>query len=431
MNNLPHAQWFDELFALNKITRYIATLKASDGGYIRLPQPIELQAGDEVEWIGQMDSSADGSRFLFDGASPSDRCYVGLYTDGKIGYNNTTTTAHKLDGVSFPQSSILPNDSAVHSVKLTVLTTCYIGNICAAYNGAGSTDQAFLGLIVRRNGNVIHNISTDVAKGTTIIPNLAQPLGVELYSDNPFGVANAGTLTKLADGSWALQYEGGHPNNVANGARILNFPVTPNKSYLFKVEASEDINLAIYNSSYGLISSGVNEVLFTTTQNVVLLYVAPRTPNDIIFKKPSIKEAPHWAEYINVTDDNKERYTFDSERNAWVGENLLPNDFSDATWVYSEGWQKVNDNLAQIPDIGSRLIYIPIKRPSKYLVRVRGTNNTLRHYDGSAYGTGLENDKLHTITNANASYKFFTLNNATFPEQLVQAEMFSLLEVAQ
>ncbi|WP_428613319.1 hypothetical protein [Pseudoalteromonas sp.] len=301
MVNLPKANWFTSFFTLNKITRYIATLKASDGGYIKLAQPIELQAGDEVEWIGQMDSSST-NRYLLDGYNSVDRLYLISQSDGSLNTDYGKVSTVTIDGLD--AGGITPTDGKVHNVKLTIIGTCYIQYIGSRYNAVEFLDQAFLGLIVRRNGNVIHNISTNVAKGTTIIPNLAQPLGSELWQQ-----AN-------------LTFTGTESAFSLVGTAQQNLIVS--NAYVFKAEVtgltSGSLLLQFGSKSYPINSNGITEGLASdvdaTQLRVITSSVAPNQGTEV---KLSVKEAPHWAEYINVTDDNKEQFTWDAERYAWVG----------------------------------------------------------------------------------------------------------------
>ncbi|AIY65206.1 hypothetical protein [Pseudoalteromonas piratica] len=328
--------------------RNIALLKSSDGGFINVQQKIEVAPEDdfEFEMVVQVERDDPNYDSIVQGNASDDtpafRLKKNKYVDGGAAWEHGslqlemkhTQTAYYADCAPEDRNPEFPTKFNRLKIVRTGKEMDYIVNGVKAIGthiGAESwipftihrinelATCRFLEFKFTKNGQKIIDHDLSAPHGTTIIPNLAQPLGVELYADNPFVVANAGTVTKLTSDSWSVQTSHGSPNNLAYGARILSFPVTPNESYLFKVEANEDVNLLAYNSAYQLISRGVNEVLFTTTEAFVRLYVSPRTTNAVIFKKSSIKKASYYAEFVNVTDDNKEQFTWNSERNAWVG----------------------------------------------------------------------------------------------------------------
>lgn len=340
------------VFALNKVTQYLVQLSASAGSYYKTN--IELKAGYRVEIVAQMDSGA--YRYLCDGdIEGATRAYLYISSNGTLQYNASDLTNLTVDGIATPVNTNVQNDGKLHTIEFTLGFDKTLATLFARYTGRDSLDQ--IGELIRvydETDKLIVDLDFKQPPDTRFIPNLAQPLGDELYSDNPFATANGGTVTKLTSDSWSVQTPYGGLDNLAYGARIQSFPVTPNESYLFKVNSNEDVNVLAYNSAYQLISRGVNEVLFTTSETFVRLYVAPRTTNAVIFKKASIKEAPHWAEAVNIPDENYLPVTWDAGRNAWeMGVPVLNGTFdSSSDWTLGTGWS-INNGRADLVSDGS------------------------------------------------------------------------------
>lgn len=358
----PHAGW---RFAINKITRHIATLKASDGGYIRLPQPIEILPDDdfELEIVVQVERDDANYDSVLASVEEAPRVFFirkNRYKDGGETWEHGgyQLWMERTNGFAF----VYPKIEHRHPEYVTKFNRISIkrrGKILSLYlNGEyqGESDigaESWLPFTITRineqatcrslefkftkNGQVIFEPDLNAQHGTTIIPNLAQPLGSELVINGTFDSNIDGWVSGNADLAWDSAGKC-RVNTIGNNythARSSTFDCVANKTYLVTCEVS-DINT-------GQLRFGIN---FSGTQVWAVeslsgngkyegVVQAPITGNGLFeiqainspttawsIDNVSIKEAPHWAEYINVTDDNKELYTFDSERNGWIGEEL-------------------------------------------------------------------------------------------------------------
>lgn len=287
------------VFALNKITRTIATLKASDGGYIKLAQPIDIGANDdfEITYVFATDAPVysvligNGTTRLFSIEPNGElRAYCGvmnltstiIVNDGKL----HTATVKRIGNVF---SLKVDNENELSVANLGVFSELIFEEITK--HGTSYSNVTPLELKSTTLNTLTHHYDFNVAKGTTIIPNLAQPLGSELWN----GVST-----------------------ISNSSATSIATIETNELYL--VNISEFTGNLQYASGAGWKQLRVGDNLISVTSGTSLsLQNFTQESTGVTF---SVRKAPYWAEYINVTDDNKELHEWDAGRNAWVGEEL-------------------------------------------------------------------------------------------------------------
>lgn len=317
MVNLPKANWFTSFFTLNKITRTIATLKASDGGYIKLAQPIGIGANDdfEITYVFATDAPAysvligNGTTRLFR-IEPNGklRAYCGvmnltstiIVNDGKL----HTATVKRIGNVF---SLKVDNENELSVANLSVFSELIFEEITK--HGTSYSNVTPLELKSTTLNTLTHHYDFNVAKGTTIIPNLVQPLGSELRQN----------VTPQA-----------YPPTTSTYQTIDEVSLIELSEYalgdVFLVEADIDViagraQILIGNTGQRFDTVGNHRLKYLQKMetSVQLKVRSLESGTEIRINSLSVKKATNWAEYINVTDDNKELYTWNAERNAWVG----------------------------------------------------------------------------------------------------------------
>lgn len=313
-------------------TRYIATLKASEGGYIKLPQPIEIAAGDdfEITYVFATDAPAysvligNGTTRLFRIEPNGElRAYCGvmnltstiIVNDGKL----HTATVKRIGNVF---SLKVDNENELSVANALVFSELIFEEITK--HGTSYSNVTPLELKSTTLNTLTHHYDFNVAKGTTIIPNLAHPLGSELVL-NGFHSQNS---VVNDTGSGFLVTE----NTMTQTRAYTDINLEIGKSYLMtqNLKASSIPSVAVYiregtggsGTIVESVSANVKAFYFTATAEAMTILWAMNSQGSFEVDNVSIKEAPHWAEYINVTDDNKELHEWDAGRNAWVGEEL-------------------------------------------------------------------------------------------------------------
>jgi len=143
--------------------------------------------------------------------------------------------------------------------------------------------------------------------------------------------------------------------------------------------------------------------------------------------------------YNNITDSDREVFSWDAANDYWVGENELVNNGgfdTDSDWTKGTGWSIAGGKAIYDGDIGGvALLYQEVSRPSQYLVDISLSvmdGNGLQFYDGASYSTNLTNTGNHKLveTNADTSYGFFTMR-ASSEDNDIAIDRVSLKRVLQ
>jgi hypothetical protein len=120
--------------------------------------------------------------------------------------------------------------------------------------------------------------------------------------------------------------------------------------------------------------------------------------------------------YTNITDADRDLFTFDEANQRWVGdEELLTNGnfATDTNWTKGTGWSIVGGQAVCASPGGDSLFYQSMVRPSRYLVEVNIAEligDGLAFYDGATYSPNIASVGVSAfaVTNANTGYNFFT-----------------------
>lgn len=254
-------------------TRYIATLKASEGGYIKLAQPIDIGANDdfEITYVFATDTPAysvligNGTTSLFRIEPNGElRAYCGMMSltstiivnDGKL----HTATVKRIGNVF---SLKVDNENELSVATVSVFSELIFEEITK--HGTSYSNVTPLELKSTTLNTLTHHYDFNVAKGTTIIPNLAQPsgnydaeyinvtddnkelytfdehrnawVGAELWDNSIAQIVNTGTSNSTFTGSVAHIQTGGD----YTGIRVANLQTVGYK-YLFNGEAFDVID---------------------------------------------------------------------------------------------------------------------------------------------------------------------------------------------
>lgn len=146
-------------FKPNAIMRNILFWDAAAGSYGKLNEPVQLEVGDTIEYIGQMQSSTS-ARFLLDGKDDSAGrvfCYMDSSTK-TLNFPNFLTAT--LDGVSAASAVTVVNDSFIHTLRLTTSASAHIGFIGARFSMVSAIDQAILAVnVYKADGTSKHKFN--------------------------------------------------------------------------------------------------------------------------------------------------------------------------------------------------------------------------------------------------------------------------------
>lgn len=128
---------------------------------------------------------------------------------------------------------------------------------------------------------------------SNVIRNAAASLGSELFNGSNYSNANNGTVTTIVSGeSWDVVSPAGAANNFSNGGVVQPFPgLTVGNTYRYAVSSDRPVNLAVYNSSFTLLSSAANatEITFTVADATTRIFVCPSDTQTVRVSSASVR----------------------------------------------------------------------------------------------------------------------------------------------
>ncbi len=126
-----------------------------------------------------------------------------------------------------------------------------------------------------------------------LICDMVEPnLGSNVYDNNITQAINGGGFTDNSDGTFTVTGSGSP--NTAVGVRDLNAEyLTPDKVYKWSV-TGDNITLAVYNASFGLVASGTSPLYFQGLEfsgtPTTRLYISPSNGVSATYSDVSLKQ---------------------------------------------------------------------------------------------------------------------------------------------
>ncbi len=132
-------------------------------------------------------------------------------------------------------------------------------------------------------------------------------IGKNIYDGNITQAINGGTFTDNNDGTFTVTGSG--TPNIGVGVRDFNAEyLTVGNSYKFSVQGS-NTTLAVYNSSFVLLTSGQGSVEFEATTTSIKLYISPTDGVTATYSDVQIKEATQITPDTSGNSNNAKLYT--------------------------------------------------------------------------------------------------------------------------
>ena len=136
-------------------------------------------------------------------------------------------------------------------------------------------------MLVNTIQNTISSFRSALAAASVITTNLKMWLGFEtsetigknIYDGNIIYAVNGGTFTDNGNGTFTVTGDG--KPNIGIGVRDFDADyLTIGDTYKFSTQGA-NTTVAVYNSSFSLLTSGINSVEFQATTSSIKLYISP------------------------------------------------------------------------------------------------------------------------------------------------------------
>lgn len=314
--------------------RHVTDLKPAGGMHYSVPRTV-IPAGVAFEWEFELVPNAATSYIFGDSDSTNPETGRLIFTGGWGGILSgspinatwySDNSVHKLNISRANNTITLTIDGVFEASKVNggEITFNGFGNKFGGFTTVPTFSGSFFSskLTVPSNAVLNHDHRFDDTNG--ILVDYSKPLGAELWGVRNYFPANSGIATVVESGKvFDVQAIGYAETNLSQGASIVFNSLTVGETYIYSVDSSEPVNISVYDGAFSNVAYkfNANKIVFTAVATN-RLYVTPRNNNVVRISNPSLRKAEGYGQAVNVTASDRELMTFDSARNAWLGENI-------------------------------------------------------------------------------------------------------------